>query len=294
MNDPFRNLQNVTDFQNAFNLGSSITVSILAIIGNSGVILILQKNIFRKQPLFRYLIIGTIFNTFNSFTIWPSIYKDFFLINEIDISCKLYYYLSNLFASYTPFINTLITIDTLMMVKYPTRFQFRKTFKYQIIILLILLFVSFLVNLPWIFYLHSVNGNCVFGIDTDEILMAFYLSIYTFTVTEIVPCIIIILVSGITFFHLRKKQINFSPKNYKKSKSLFTITLVLNLTFIFTKVPTYVVRAVAFKLSTSLSPGIYNFLILLQNVYSSSDFFIYFASNRLFREACLSFFKCSK
>jgi hypothetical protein len=37
-----------------------------------------------------------------------------------------------------------IMIDTLMIVKYPTKFQFRKTKKYQILIQLMIFLFSFL------------------------------------------------------------------------------------------------------------------------------------------------------
>ena len=78
------------DISDLFNLVSSISVSIIAIIGNSIVLFILTKEEFFKETFYRYLLIGTIFNTISALLIWPNNYPDLFLINEILISCQLY------------------------------------------------------------------------------------------------------------------------------------------------------------------------------------------------------------
>ena len=77
-----------------FNLISSITISAIALIGNSIIVYILAKPEFRKESFFRYLFFGTIFNTINALLIWPINNPDFFLINEILISCNLQQYIN--------------------------------------------------------------------------------------------------------------------------------------------------------------------------------------------------------
>ena len=70
-----------------FGFVSSVTMTTIAIIGNTAVILILSKKEFRKEPLFRYLIICTIIGTLNVGMIWPSLFHDRFLINKLIWAC---------------------------------------------------------------------------------------------------------------------------------------------------------------------------------------------------------------
>ena len=77
-----------------FHQVSSITISLVAIIGNSLIFYIFAKPEFKTQSFFRYLFFGTIFNTINALLIWPINYPDFFLINEILISCNLQQYIN--------------------------------------------------------------------------------------------------------------------------------------------------------------------------------------------------------
>jgi hypothetical protein len=125
-----------------FHLVSSITISSIALLGNSIIFYILAKPEFRSQSFFRYLFIGTIFDTIRALSIWPTYYPDYFLINEFTFRCNLYQYISDIHFSLSGWIIILTTLDTFLLVKYPTKFKFIKTFKFQMLIVLIL-FISF-------------------------------------------------------------------------------------------------------------------------------------------------------
>ena len=134
-----------------FYLISSIAITTIAIIGNSTVFLILVKTQFRKELLFRYLIISTVFDTLNALLIWPNTYRDVFLINEQNLNCIVFYFTSDSITSFTSGMNVLTSVDTLMLVKYPTNFQFRKIYKYQMLILFLIIVGSCLINFVDIF-----------------------------------------------------------------------------------------------------------------------------------------------
>ena len=53
----------------AFNMASSLTITIASLIGNSIVFYILTRPEFLKQTLFRYMLIATISDAINSITI---------------------------------------------------------------------------------------------------------------------------------------------------------------------------------------------------------------------------------
>jgi len=86
------NIQSVT-----FYLISSIAITTIAIIGNSTVFIILVKTQFRKEPLFRYLIISTVFDTLNALLIWLTPTEMFFWINEQNLNWILFYKRLNYF-----------------------------------------------------------------------------------------------------------------------------------------------------------------------------------------------------
>ena len=92
--------------------------------------------------------------------IWPTNYPHVFLIYELDVSCKLYYFLNNMLSTFSNFTNVYITIDTLIMVKYSQKFKFRKNYIYQIFIVLLIFFVSCVINLPFIVYLEVFLEIC--------------------------------------------------------------------------------------------------------------------------------------
>jgi hypothetical protein len=281
-------MNNTLSTSATYNLVSSIVVTTIAIIGNSAVVFILSKPIFQKEPLFRYLIFATVVDTVNIFQIWPNSFPEVFMINEIVLSCKLLYFLAGVVNTFSALNNVLVSIDTLVIVKYSRRFQFRKKYKNQMLIELIIFLVSCMISLPFIFYMILKDGLCS-GLTFD---ISFYINLYYSTVSIILPVIIIVLVSTITFIHLKKTQKRINPKKFKKSKSLLKITLGLNSLFFISNFPPFVVGMI-FNLSNNNMPDlIYNFLALLSYIYYSCDFFIYMVANRLFRDTCFSYFKC--
>jgi hypothetical protein len=273
-----------------------ITINSVAIIGNSIVIIILMQRMFRKKPIFRYLIVATIFDTFNVILLWPNSYRHKFLINHIEIICKLFKFIDNMIGPFTAWVNVIASFDTLMLVKNPTKFKFRKNYKYQIFVILVGFFVTCLISLPAVF-INSIGGedNYCEPRYTPLNFHLFYFELYLFTVPVLIPFLINIVVSSITFLYLRKTQININQNNYKKSKSLFKTTVYLNLVFLITYFTSFIIKIIfIFYIKIEIPFILGHFLDLLIYFYYSSDFFIYMIANRLFRETFISFFKCEQ
>ena len=114
-----------------FGFVSSVTMTTIAIIGNTAVILILSKKEFRKEPLFRYLFVCTILDILNVCLIWPSLFQNQLRISKLIWACLSYYYFNTVIGVFISWIQALVTLDTLILVKYP-KSQFRKNYKYQI------------------------------------------------------------------------------------------------------------------------------------------------------------------
>ena len=271
-----------------FNLASSVIICTIAITGNSVVILVLAKPIFRKEPIFRYLLISTIFDTLNAMMIIPSTHSGLFLINQLNWRCKFYYYISDSMNTFCGWMNVLISIDTLMTVKYPTKFRFRKNFNYQIFVILSFFCLSFLINLADFFYLGIQREICT-GLSFE---ISFFLNLYLLIIYLLIPFTIITITSSITYFHLKKTQMK--QNNLKKSKNLFKVSLVLNLMFFISNFPPYIVCLIYNFLNILIHEPLYNSIQVLSYLYYSCDFFIYFVTNKRFRENFLFYFQRKK
>ena len=272
-----------------FNLVSSITVSAVALIGNSIVFYILTKKEFLKESVFRCLFIGTIFNTINALHIWPSNYPDFFLKNKSLFSCILINYVSAVFDTFSAWMIVLTSTDIYLTVKYPTKFLFRKKINYQMIIISILFILFCSLYSPYFIY-TTIDPN--YGCIAVSFEIAFYINLYFLILFTVLPFIIMAITNSLTYLHLQKRQIN--QNNSKKAKRLFKTSLGLNLFFLISNIPVSTVFIIGNISNINFSNVIYNIFKLITYAYFSLDFFIYYIANRLFRVYFFYLIKCGK
>ena len=262
-----------------FNLISSITISAIALIGNSIIVYILAKPEFRKESFFRYLFIRTIVDTINAMLIWPSIYPDFFLIHNILIICQFNHYVNDVFNTLSSWIIVISSIDIYLTVKYPTKFHYRKKFKYQMIIFLILFItICSLYSTDFIYTITDPKNNC----KAVSFQISFYLNLYSMILFAVLPFIIMAITNILTYLQLRERKINRNQP--KKAKKLFKTSLGLNLFFFISNIPVFTVYVIGNISNTNFSDFFYNIFNLISFAYFSFDFFIYIIANRLFRE----------
>ena len=132
------------------NLITPIVVTTIGLVGNSLVLIILSNVKFRKISFFRYLIVTTVVDLLNLILCWPDYHRDFFKVNSVGVICKLYEFFAYMLYQLSPWIMVLSSIDRLAAVKYPTRFQFRNSIKFQIASISFLLVSLSLVDYPFI------------------------------------------------------------------------------------------------------------------------------------------------
>jgi hypothetical protein len=273
-----------------FYLVSSITISSIALLGNTIIFYILAKQEFRSQSFFRYLFIGTIFDTISALLVWPTNYPDYFLINEFKVSCNLYQYINDVSSSLSGSIIILTSLDTFLLVKYPTKFKLIKTFKFQMLILLIL-FMSFcaLYSTDWIFMIIDSKSGCV----TVSTIIAFYLNLSLGIVSIVIPFLSTFLINISIFFQLRKKQIN--RNNFKRAKKLFKISVGLDFLFLISSGPNFMIYLISnlSGIRYQLPIIVYRIVSLLSYSYFSLDFFVYLFANRLFKQKFYELIKFS-
>ena len=74
----------------------------LGVIGNGINVFIFSQKRFRKESMFRYLLMCAVTNTLNLLVKFPTtfVYQDYFSVNTSGVSCKLTYF----FANFLPYI----------------------------------------------------------------------------------------------------------------------------------------------------------------------------------------------
>jgi hypothetical protein len=211
---------------------SLITIFSIALLGNTIIFYILANPEFCGQSFFRYQFIGTIFDTINVLFIWPFNYQDYFLMSKLKVSCILINYFNGIFTSLSTWLLILSSLDTFLVVKYPTKFKYLNNFKFQMLIILIL-FISFcaLYSFYWIYLTVDTESGCV----VVSSINAFYLNLVVVIVALVIPFLLKFIITILTFLWLRKNQIN--GNNFKRAKKLFKISVGLDFLFLISNLP---------------------------------------------------------
>ena len=220
------------DAEYFFNLISPSVLTTVGIAGNLLVIIILTQKKFRMVSLFRYLIVATCLDIINLLLMWPSNQYSIFKLNKISIWCKSYVYLTNLVCEFSLWINVVSSIDRLISFKYPKRFSFLKTFKYQFLILFILFLILLLLNIPFIVYLdvREIENYTYCTYDPLNMSIGFYLDIFNSLLTTLIPAFILILSASLIGHDLikNKKKLNSGRKNLKKELHFLKTMFAMN------------------------------------------------------------------
>ncbi len=177
-----------------------------------------------------------------------------------------------------------------MSIKYPHRFSFRKSYKFQATILSILFLVSLTLYFPYyhfydiIFLSYNDNSTNTATCMVVDPIASFWLDMLNLVFCALIPFLVMIISSGLIGYHLR-----FYRNNLKKDTRLFKILISMDIFFFicyfpyciivligdtvtFDDVNTYFTVYIAFIVSY--------FLLYL---YTSCSFIVHFISNIKFR-----------
>ena len=283
---------------NDLNYISSIAITVFGFIGNSMCIYILSRPELRNISLFRYLIVSVINHCFVLVTIWLCTFQ---WICE-SLGCKLSQYFNFLFYDFSGWIFVISLIDRFISVKYPKKFKFKNSLKYQAITIFIVFAILSLIHLPFpIFYeIYTLNetSSCTLP-DTDYYYCLNFLS---FLVGVCVPFIVMIVITALIGHQLIKRKRKLSNTfNLKKEKKLIKMTLFISVVFFILNFPYYISICIygfytgnQLVHSVGISFMIYNLTVNLCYFYSSIQFLLCFLSNKVFRNYFYALFGIKK
>lgn len=286
---------NNTDFKKTLfdvNFISTIILTVIGAIGNLLVIFVFTRPQFLKVSMFRYLIVATISNTINLLANWPSVYPDFFYVNKLSISCKIFYYFFYVPYQVSPWILSLTSIDRYLKVKYPTTLQFRNNFKYQLMAIIGIIVLISLINIP-IYIYHDVEANN--GCLTTDNTVQVYLDILNALLGVIIPFVIMAVTTFLIGHELIKKKKNLKQENKKRFErdlNLIKTLLIMDSYFLLLNLPYCIYMIACDLLNINAFDTLTLYIVcILTYIFSSCDFFIFIIFNKLFRNYFISIIK---
>ena len=270
------------------NMAISLLVvySFLSVTGNLVIIYVMTRPKFLKISLFRFLaiasflnILKTVFWIFNSF-------QDPFGINSSSLNCKIFYYICYLPYQCSTWIVVWTGIDRYLSVKYPKKFLVRNKTMFQAFTILIIVVFHLLNNIPILFLFDIISNQCQMISYTFGLVVV----IENGFLSTALPGLSMILLSWLIYRRLivSKNKIGANKKKeirlFKTLTSIYTLNLICDLPYYISYVALCILK-VNFESSV-----VWQIMQYVSSSYSSLNFFIYFVTNRLFREHCLKTF----
>ena len=268
----------------------------LGVIGNGINVFIFSQKRFRKESMFRYLLMCAVTNTLNLLVKFPTtfVYQDYFSVNTSGVSCKLTYFFANFLPYTSAWLLVLNSIDRLVSIKYSKRFLFKNKLKFQITVVSIIFLIFGCLNIQYLIYQDVV----IF--DKNNITLSYCesvgynINVYTifiaFVIQVIIPFIIQIIISILLGYYIIKMKKKLD-KSYQKEVK-FVVTIISMDTFnLLTCVPYFLFGFIFFFFPKLNSVRFLIVIDALQSVYYSTQMFVFLICNRLFRAQFLySFF----
>jgi hypothetical protein len=278
---------------------SVILFFVVGVIGNGINVFIFSQKKFRKEAMFRYLIICAITNTLNLFVKFPTtfLYQDFFQVTSSGASCKLTYFFANVLPYTSSWMLVLSSLDRLVSILYSRRFLFKNKLKFQILVVCIIFLIVICLNFPYLilYDVESSNlNNFTNWYCASKVYRIEFLSMDLAIILQaILPFIIQLTCSILLGYYIIKLKRKLY-KEYNKEVKICVTVISIDLFNFVTCMPYYIFGYIQFYFPNYLS---INFLIAmdaLQSIYYSTQFFAYLICNNIFRAQFSSSFLCLK
>ena len=187
------------------------------------------------------------------------------------------------------------SIDRYLSIKYPKSLNFRDKLGFQLFIIFIILIAILSIDTPFLIY-HDIVSNET-GCAPTTYQVQFYLDILNGSIGTIIPFCVMISTTLLTAYLIinQKAKLNIHSSKLQKEMQLIKILLAMDLYFLICNLPFCILTIVDDVLGINYFNTL-SFYILnaLSNVFSSFDFIIYFAFNKLFRQHFISMVNCNR
>ena len=282
------------------NLFIQITPAVLSLagtIGNASSLYILSRPKFLKESMFRYFMVNEIFGSICLLFTWIHYIPIIFELNVSSSYCKIVIYTAYvLYCSY-PWIYVLNSVDRLISLKYPFKFQLRKKFKTQALMIGSILLVFTFSNVTYLVYEERGLINGTFLCSVNDRKIAIIITGVNFIFSNFISsCIIVTITCLLAHYLITQKQvIQEERSNFKREIQFIKCILTMDIWFIITTTPFAITDLLQymldpFILTTNTWQLIHNICILLVLVQTSSNFLVLLLCNKRLRQSYKAIF----
>ena len=268
-------------------IGSTAS-TIIAIIGNSFVFYILTRPKFLKEAIFRYFLCSVIVSTLELVLLWAYSLPKLLQWSFPKLFCQIFTYLSFFLYDLYSWVSAINSIDRVFSLKYGSKFKFLKKFKYQALGIASISAILSLTNIPHFIYDDLSNITLC---TIKDMQIGFYIILSNLILSAILPFLTMLFSTLLIIHHLiTQKKILYHHKiiDYKREKNFIKSILIMDLWLLTSYFP---LRLLVLLRHTSLlnhiSEDVYRLLFhifgLMVIIEASCNFFVYYFSNKLFK-----------
>ena len=214
-------------------------LSLAGIIGNTFNFYILSRPKFLKESMFRYFMANEIFGSICLIFMWIHYIPIIFGLNVSNLYCKMVIYTTYVFYYSYPWIYVLNSVDRLISLKYPFKFQLRKKFKTQALTIGSILLVFTFSNVTYLVYEERGLINGTFLCSVNDRKIAIIITGVNFIFSNFISsCIIVTITCLLANYLITQKQvIQEERSNFKREIQFIKCILTMDIWFIITYTP---------------------------------------------------------
>ena len=217
-----------------FSLTCAIVFTLLGTIGNGLVIVVYTRNEMRKYPMSTYAVCLAIVDILQIAAFWPQHFITFCPWFSSDLKCKLINFVINTTFYYSAWTVVIISVDRMLDVLFPFRFQYRHKLWFQMVIIAVSYLILFTIPLPVvIYYKEHTNEKSVYNCEIPSHVTQFTISLLDLLFGALLPFIIMFTCTLVIVMKLYYSKISLATRTNLNREKQFAKTLVgMNLFFL--------------------------------------------------------------
>ena len=273
------------DIKYRFSVISCAVFIPIGFIGNIISIVIFGHSQFRKQPIATYLIIVSIINIISLFQLPNQLMLRYWTgITDWNSACKISTGIFMITKQANNWILSLSSVDRMVTVIAPMKFQFKDTKTFQIVCVILVCAINAVADFPIIYsiknYVLSYNVSmCSLPLEPNYFWFTQYAQINLTIFGSGMPFVIMITSSVLIVWTLLKSKSKFSrDKSFQKEFNLTVSLVLMDAFFIITALPMNIYAHISFP-----DPFVYQILYLLSNFHNIFLFVLFTICNKLYK-----------
>ena len=269
---------------------ASILLMILGVAGNaiSIFIFITTKELKEHSSTFYFIcvcILNIIISLYLPFVVMPSVTE------MAAISCKIYLELLVIFPKLKAWLLVFTSLDRLLIILAPTKFNFIKKLKFQIISIFITILIAILLSVPYIIYFTAAKNSqnqTVCSASSNCLWCYNYFKIEFVIFKTVIPFLIMITSSSIIIWKMCVKRNILASDFNNKEKQLTKIMIIMDLSFIIFQLPLVLHLVTIDTYNKIIFDFTYSILYILSQIYIILSIVVFMLCSKIFYKRFLN------